>query len=226
MSDDQANASQQYPDPEYCLECEEEVTGQIVSPEEVFADLRRYRQSSYKNFGIRIGTAAYCLHCWMFQEPKKPRQREADPEYLRPLWDQLNQRSRWYTQQTWQGPFAFVTVASIAAFNLATADALSAFVQASGFFLLILLGIGVGVFMRYIGQGVDSSIRQMMRIELHLKFLRSSALEGARDPGGFIRLPRLRQHRVLAEFIVWSYTILLSLATLWFIYLALREFFG
>ena len=54
------------PDTERCLECEEEITGEIMSAEEVFADLHRYRQSEYGNYGIRIGTAAYCLHCWMF----------------------------------------------------------------------------------------------------------------------------------------------------------------
>jgi hypothetical protein len=213
--------------PERCLECEQEVTDEIVSAEEVFINLHMYRQPGYANHGVRVGTAAYCVHCWMFQEPKKPLQREADPEYLRPQWDQLNQRSRWYTQQTWQGPFAFVTVASIAGYNLAKTDGVSAIIQALGFLLLTLLGIGVGVFLHYVGQGVDSSIRQMMRIELHPKFLRSSALEGARDPGGFVRLPLpfLRQHRVLAGFITWSYTALLSLAMLWFFYQGLREIF-
>ncbi len=208
---------------EHCLECEEAITGEIVSAEEVFTNLHTYRQAGYAGDGVRIGTAAYCVHCWIFREPKKPLQREADPEYLRTQWDQLNQRSRWYTQQTWQGPFAFITVASIAAYNLVKTDGVPVGVQALGFFLLTILGIGVAVFLRYVGQGIDSAVRHMMRIELHPKFLRSSALEGAWDPGGFVLLPRIRQHRVIAMWVVWLYTFALLISTSWFAGLCLIE---
>ena len=202
-----------------CLECEEEITGGIIPAEEVFASLHIYRQADYVNHGLRIGTAVYCIHCWTFQEPKKPRQREVDPEYLRPQWEQLNQRSRWYTQQTWQGPFAFVTVAAIAGYNLAKTDSVPTNIQALGFLLLTALGIGVIVFLRYVGQGIDGAVRHMMRIELHPKFLRSSALEGARDPGGFALLPRVRQHRVIASYIVWIFVTVLFFGTIYFTWL-------
>jgi hypothetical protein len=207
--------------PERCLECKEEISGEIVSAEEVFANLHTYQQSEYASHGIRIGTAAYCVHCWTFQEPKKQHQREADPEYLRAQWGELNQRSRWYTQQTWQGPFAFITVAAIAGYNLAKTDGLSALMQTVGFFLLTILGIGVSVFLRYVTQGIDSSIRQMMRIELHQKFLRTSALEGAEDPGGFVPLRGIRQHRIIASYIVWTFVTALLAGTISFAWLSI-----
>lgn len=206
---------------ERCLECEEEVRGEIVSAEEFFSRTHVYRQAEYASHGVRIGMSVYCVHCWAFQEPKKPHQREADPDYLRPQWDQLNQRSRWYTQQTWQGPFAFITVASIAGYNLAKADGISTVMQALGFFLLTALGVGVTVFLRYVSQGIDSSTRQTMRIELHPKFLRTSALEGTRDPGGFLLLPKIKQHRIIATYIVWLFTAALLFGTIHFVWLSI-----
>jgi len=204
--------------PERCLECEEEITEGVISAEEFFLNISVYRQTNLATRGIRIGSAAYCLHCWTFQEPKKPRQREVEPEYLRSQWGELHQRSRWYTQQTWQGPFAFVTVASIAAFNLVRGKDVSFSTQAIGFTLLTLLGVATVQFLVYVTQGTDSSIRQMMRIELHPKFLRSSALEGARDPGGFMppSWTKLRKHRALVRLVAWGYTAALAMAALWF----------
>lgn len=104
----------------------------------------------------------------------------------------------------------------IAGYNLAKTDGFAAGIQALGFFLLAFLGLGVIVFLRYVGQGIDSSIRQMMRIELHPKFLRTSALEGARDPGGFMPLRGIRQHRIIATFIVWIFVLALLLGTVYF----------
>ena len=208
--------------PERCLECEQEVIERIISAEEFFLNISAYRQVNLATHGIQIGSAVYCLHCWTFQ-PKdigqKPLQREVDPDVLRAQWGELNQRSRWYTTQTWQGPFAFVTVASIAAYNLVRGDGIPSPTQAIGFVLLTILGIATVQFLIYVGQGVDSSIRQMMRIELHPTFLRTSALEGARDPGGFLKpsLIRLRKHRALVLWVVGLYTAFLVFATGWFL---------
>lgn len=206
------------PRPERCLECEQEVAGKILSDEEFFLNISTYRKANLLSVhGIRIGSAVYCLHCWTFQPKdaaKKPLQREVSTETLRAQWNQLNDRSRWYVTQTWQGPFAFVTVASIAAYNLARGNGISTATQAIGFALLTMLGIATVHFLTYIGQGGDSSIRQMMRIELHQNFLRTSALEGARDPGGFLQPPwfKLRKHRALVLGVVWGYTIALAIA--------------
>jgi len=209
------------PDTEHCLECEQEVTEKVLTSEEFFLNISAYRQVNLATHGIRIGSAVYCLHCWTFQPKdaeKKPLQREVSPDTLRAQWNQLNDRSRWYTQQTWQGPFAFVTVASIAAFNLVRGDGVSTIMQAVGFALLTLLGVATVQFLIYIGQGVDSSIRQLMRIELHPQFLRTSALEGAQDPGGFMPPSwfKLRKHRALVRGVVWGYTAFLAGATFWF----------
>ena len=204
-------------DTKRCLECQEKITGEVLSAEDVFANLHVYQKPGYSSYGIIIGSAVYCLHCWFFQEPKKPLQRETESEYLRVQWTELNQRSRWYTQQMWQGPFAFITVAVIAAYNLVK-NGVPPVVGALGFFLLTILGLGVIVFLGSVSQGVNSSIRHMMRIELHPKFLRTSALEGARDPGGFLQPSwfKLRKHRALVFLVVWTYTAFLALATVLF----------
>jgi hypothetical protein len=207
--------------PERCLECEKEITERILTDEDFFLNISAYRQVNLTTHGIRIGSAVYCLHCWTFQ-PKvteqKPLQREVSADILRTQWGELNQRSRWYTQQTWQGPFAFVTVASIAAYNLVRGNDMSVAAKAIGFALLTILGIATVQFLIYIGQGIDSSIRQMMRIELYPQFLRTSALEGARDPGGFLQPSwfKLRKHRALVMGVVWFYTLFLALLTTWF----------
>ncbi len=219
MADNEHVAEQQSAD--CCLECEQEIREEILTSEQFFANIGAYRQVNLITHGIRIGSAVYCLHCWTFQPKdaeKKPLQREVSADTLGAQWNQLNDRSRWYTQQTWQGPFAFVTVASIAAFNLVRGNDVSAAAQAIGFILLTILGVATVQFLIYIGQGIDSSIRHMMRIELHAQFLRTSALEGARDPGGFLKpsLPKLRKHRALVFLVVWIYTAFLGGAAVWF----------
>lgn len=215
---------------EFCLECEQGVQ-HIISAEEFFTRIGAYRRwVNLTECGVRIGSSVYCLHCWTFQpkDPaKKPLQRESTPELLRAQWDQLNQRSRWYTSQTWQGPFAFITIATIAAYNLAKGDNLPVAAQAIGFWLLTFLGIAVDRLLNYVSQGVESSVRLTMRIELHPQFLRTSALEGARDPGGFLppSTPRLRRHRLLARGVVGIYAIALLGAAIAFSVQWFREIF-
>lgn len=88
------------PNTKRCLECEQEIKDRILTSEEFFANISAYRQVNLATYGIRVGSAVYCLHCWTFQpkdSDKKPLQREVASETLHLQWSQLNERARWYT---------------------------------------------------------------------------------------------------------------------------------
>ena len=167
--------------PATCYQCGTLVNKDMArDPNAFFSDWDALRQHPLSAVTVQLGSVYYCGDCWALRSASN-----AAPDTHLTLgrqWDQLNQRSRWYTQQQWGIPSAFIALAAATTYTTVTSD-LRSITAALGLAAVSALGLIVLVFSAYLRAGEKAAVYHMMRIELVPGFLRVTSMERDRHAG-------------------------------------------